>query len=138
MSDTGWMSSDKQQQTMKPATAAKKLGIYLPATPKSFQSGDITRTELTSLLAEPPAWLADLRRNGPHPRDVVAGKLGVSISGLARGGITDPLTSAEITALLEAPPAWLVQERKTQADVRAEKQRVKARNAERAARQATN
>ncbi|MDQ1584303.1 MAG: hypothetical protein QOF36_2357 [Microbacteriaceae bacterium] len=119
---------------MKPATAAKKLGIYLPASPESFQDGDITRTELASLLDEPPAWLVDLRRNGPHPRDVVAGKLGISISGLARGGITDPLTSSEITALLEAPPAWLVQERKTQADVRAEKQRVKARNAERASR----
>jgi hypothetical protein len=129
------MSSEKQQQTMKPATAAKKLGIYLPAAPESFQDGDITRAELTALLNEPPAWLVDLRKNGPHPRDVVAGKLGVSISGLARAGITDPLTSGEISALLAAPPAWLVQERKTQADVRAEKQRVKARNAERAGNQ---
>jgi hypothetical protein len=131
------MSADKKPQTMKPATAAKKLGIYLPAAPEGFGDRDITRTELNALLAEPPAWLAELRREGPHPREVVANKLGISVSGLARGGITEALTTTEIKDLLAAPPEWLVKERATQAEVRAENARVKARNAERAARSAT-
>ncbi len=128
--------SAKATQTMKPATAAKKLGIYLPAAPTEFADHDITRTELNALLADPPPWLAELRREGPHPREIVAGKLGVSVSGLARGGIGDPLTTAQIKVLLADPPAWLVKERATHAEVRAENARVKARNAERAARSA--
>lgn len=114
---------------MKPATAAQKLGVYLPATPEEFQSSTHTRSELDALNANPPEWLAELRKNGPHPRPVVAGKLGVSIAGLARGEVTDALTSAEILALLQAPPKWLVQERATQAEVRDEKQRIKERDA---------
>jgi hypothetical protein len=110
---------------MKPATAAKKLGIYLPATPQEFQDNDISRGNFNELQENPPEWLAELRRNGPHPRPVVAHKLGVSISGLARGGITDPLTTAEITALLQAPPEWLVAERSTMARVRADEKRAK-------------
>jgi Family of unknown function (DUF5997) len=128
------MSSTPSEQAMKPSTAAKKLGIYLPAAPADFQSRDITRSEFNALLSDPPAWLSELRANGPHPRDVIAGKLGVSTSGLARAGIDSPLTTDEIKNLLAAPPEWLVKERKTQADVRAEKQRIKQRNAERAAR----
>ena len=42
--------------------------------------------ELAALQAEPPQWLKDLRKNGPHPKNLVAAKLGVSIAGLARGG----------------------------------------------------
>ena len=120
-------------QTMKAATAAKKLGILLSAAPEEFRDRDISRTELDELNANPPAWLVDLRADGPHPRDVVARKLGVSNSGLARGGVTEPLTTAEIKALAAAPRAWLVAERATQAQVRAENARVKQRNAERAA-----
>jgi hypothetical protein len=119
---------------MKPETAAKKLGILLEATPDEFRSSTLTRDELAALEADPPEWLATLRREGPHPRGVVAAKLGVSNSGLARSGITDPLTTAEIKALLEAPPAWLVEERARQAGVRAEKRRIAERDAERAAR----
>ncbi len=70
-------------QTMKAATAAKKLGILLSAAPEEFRDRDISRTELDELNANPPAWLVDLRADGPHPRDVVARKLGVSNSGLA-------------------------------------------------------
>lgn len=114
---------------MKPATAAQKLGVYLPATPAEFQQGSVTRTQLNEWLETPPEWLVELRKNGPHPRNIVAGKLGVSNTGLARGGITDALTTAEITALLQNPPSWLVQERATQAAVRDEKARVKARAA---------
>lgn len=110
---------------MKPATAAKKLGIYLPAAPQDFQDSDISRENFNALQENPPEWLAELRRTGPHPRPVVAQKLGVSISGLARGGITEPLTTAEITALLQSPPDWLVAERSTMARVRAEEKRVK-------------
>ncbi|WP_158863287.1 DUF5997 family protein [Leifsonia sp. AG29] len=121
-------------QTMKAATAAKKLGVYLPATPPEFREREISRTELDELLAEPPAWLQALRAEGPHPRDVVARKLGVSNSGLARGGVTEALTTSEIKALLADPPAWLVSERATQAAVRAENARVKQRDAERARR----
>ncbi|MET1154565.1 DUF5997 family protein [Arthrobacter sp.] len=117
--------SAKTSQSMKPATAAKKLGIYLPAAPQEFQDSLISREEFNKLQSDPPQWLADLRRNGPHPRPEVARKLNVSISGLARGGITEALTTAEITALLQDPPQWLVAERASFAAVRAEEQRVK-------------
>ena len=128
------MSKERTPQLMKPATAAQKLGVYLPATPTEFQENPISRGELDALLADPPAWLVELRANGPHPRSVIAGKLGVSNAGLARGGATEALTTAEIQALLQAPPQWLVQERATQAEVRAEKIRVKERDAERRSR----
>jgi Family of unknown function (DUF5997) len=110
---------------MKPATAAKKLGIYLPATPKEFQESAISRADFAELQANPPEWLSELRRKGPHPRPVVAQKLNISIGGLARAGITDPLTTAEITELLQAPPQWLVVERATHAAVRSEAKRIK-------------
>jgi hypothetical protein len=119
---------------MKPETAAKKLGILLEAAPEEFREGVVTRDELNQLLADPPEWLQVLRREGPHPRNVVAAKLGISNSGLARGGIDEPLTTSEIKALLVAPPKWLVHERATQAAVRAEKRRVADRDAERAGR----
>lgn len=110
---------------MKPATAAKKLGVLLSATPEEFQQGVVTRSEYDALQVEPPQWLEELRREGPHPRQVVAAKLGVSTSGLARSGETEPMTSAEIKALLESPPEWLVVERSRQAAVRAEKAEAK-------------
>ena len=69
------MTSHKTPQTMKPATAAKKLGVYLEATPAEFQEGVVSRDELNALQADPPEWLRDLRRNGPHPRPVIAAKL---------------------------------------------------------------
>ncbi|HEX6364507.1 MAG TPA: DUF5997 family protein [Agromyces sp.] len=119
---------------MKPETAAKKLGILLDAAPEEFRDGVVTRDELSALQSDPPEWLQVLRREGPHPRSVVAAKLGISNSGLTRGGVTDPLTTTEIKALLAAPPQWLVQERATQAAVRAEKVRIAERDAERAAR----
>ncbi|WP_369167147.1 DUF5997 family protein [Streptomyces sp. R28] len=127
------MTSHQSTQTMKPATAAKKLGVYLEATPAEFQEGVVTRAELNALQAEPPQWLLDLRRDGPHPRPVVAAKLGVSIAGLARGGVTEPLTTEQIEALKQEQPEWLQKERATQADVRKEAARLKERNAERAA-----
>lgn len=129
------MTSHQNTQTMKPATAAKKLGVYLEATPAEFQEGVVTRAELNALQAEPPEWLRELRRTGPHPRPVVAAKLGVSIAGLARGGVTEPLTTEQIEALKQEQPEWLVKERATQAEVRKETARVKKRNEERAARQ---
>jgi Family of unknown function (DUF5997) len=113
------------EQTLKPATAAKKLGVHLPATPPEFQERPLTRSEFQQLQDSPPEWLAELRRTGPHPRPVVAARLGVSISGLTRGGITEPLTTEQIKALLEQMPEWLVTERATQAAVRAENARVK-------------
>ncbi|MEZ2390920.1 DUF5997 family protein [bacterium RCC_150] len=125
--------SPANSQSMKPATAAKKLGIYLPATPQEFQDSEITRAEFAELQANAPEWLAELRRTGPHPRPVVAQKLNISISGLARGGITEPLTTAEITELLAAPPQWLVVERATHAAVRTEAKRVKEEAAKKAA-----
>jgi hypothetical protein len=124
------MSSHQNTQTMKPATAAKKLGVYLPATPAEFRDGLVTRGELNALQSDPPQWLRDLRRDGPHPRPVVAAKLGVSISGLARGGVTEALTTAQIDALKQDDPEWLQQERATQADVRKEAARLKAKRAE--------
>ncbi|MER7571544.1 DUF5997 family protein [Streptomyces sp. NPDC126514] len=125
------MTSHQTTQTMKPATAAKKLGVYLEATPAEFQEGVVSRAELNALQAEPPQWLRDLRANGPHPRPVVAAKLGVSIAGLARGGVTEPLTTEEIEALKQEQPEWLQKERATQAEVRKEAARLKQRDAER-------
>ncbi|WP_189034961.1 DUF5997 family protein [Streptomyces daqingensis] len=122
------MTSRQNSQTMKPATAAKKLGVYLEATPPEFQEGVVSRSELNALQAEPPEWLVTLRRNGPHPRQVVAAKLGVSTSGLARGGVTDPLTTEQIEALKKEPPEWLTRERATQAEVRKEAARIKEKN----------
>ncbi|MFI8910477.1 DUF5997 family protein [Streptomyces sp. NPDC053513] len=129
------MTSHQNTQTMKPATAAKKLGVYLEATPAEFQEGVVSRTELNELQANPPAWLQELRKNGPHPRPVVAARLGVSIAGLARGGITEPLTTEQIQALREESPEWLQKEQATQAEVRKEAVRIKERNEERARRQ---
>ncbi|MDQ0989304.1 DUF5997 family protein [Streptomyces sp. V3I7] len=129
------MKSHQSAQTMKPATAAKKLGVYLPATPAEFQEGVVTRAELGELQADPPQWLRELRANGPHPRPVVAEKLGVSISGLARGGVTDALTTEQIEALKQEQPEWLQQERATQADVRKEGARLKKAQREKDAEQ---
>ncbi len=122
------MTSHKTAQTMKPATAAKKLGVYLEATPAEFREGVVTRDELNALQTDPPEWLRELRRTGPHPRPVVAAKLGVSIGGLTRGGITEPLTTEQIDALKAESPDWLVRERATQAEVRKEAVRVKEQN----------
>lgn len=119
------MTSHKTSQTMKPATAAKKLGVYLEATPAEFQEGVVSRDELNALQADPPEWLRELRRNGPHPRPVVAAKLGISIGGLARGGIADALTTEQIDALKGDCPDWLQAERATQAEVRKEALRIR-------------
>ncbi|MBT2509374.1 MULTISPECIES: DUF5997 family protein [Streptomyces] len=125
------MTSHQTTQTMKPATAAKKLGVYLEATPAEFQEGVVSRTELNALQSDPPEWLQELRRNGPHPRPVVAAKLGISIAGLARGGVTEPLTTEQIDALKTDNPEWLQKERATQAEVRKEAVRIKEQKAER-------
>ncbi|MEU6184910.1 DUF5997 family protein [Nocardia sp. NPDC047038] len=130
------MSPDKKPQMMKPLTAANKLGIYLPAAPEEFRNSPISRTQLDALRADPPEWLAELRRTGPFPRDVVARKLGVSNTGLTRAGVSDHLTVDEIDALLADPPEWLVRERENYAAVRAENERIKTKEAERRA--ATN
>lgn len=116
---------------MKPDTAAKKLGIYLPAAPAAFQENAISREDFKALQENPPQWLEELRRTGPHPRPVVAQKLNVSIGGLTRAGITEALTTAEITALLQAPPAWLVTERSVHAKAREEAKLAKERDSTR-------
>lgn len=110
-------------QTMKPVTAAAKLGIYLPAAPEEFRTSPITRDQLDALRADPPQWLVDLRRTGPFPREVVARKLGVSRSGLARSGLTEALDADQIGGLIDNPPDWLVREREIHREVNAEKAR---------------
>jgi len=117
---------------MKPATAAKKLDVYLPATPAEFQENPITRDQLAALQADPPQWLADLRKNGPHPKNLVAARLGISISGLARGGLTEALTTEQIDALRQENPDWLVAEQENYQNVVAEQQRLKALQAKNA------
>lgn len=116
-------------QTMKPETAAKKLEVLLAATPAEFRGRDISREELVELQASPPEWLVTLRREGPHPRSVVASRLGVSNSGLARAGVTEPLTTAQIGAILDESPRWLEVERDRQKAVRAEAARLKRERA---------
>ncbi len=115
---------------MKPATAAKKLDVYLPATPAEFRERPITRAELAELQADPPEWLRTLRAEGPHPKNLVAAKLGISNSGLVRGGITEALTTAEIDELLAEMPDWLAAERATQQEVRREERRIKSMHAD--------
>ena len=114
---------------MKPATAAKKLGILLIAAPASFQTALVTRSTFLDMQSTPPEWLSALRREGPHPREVIARKLGVSISGLARAGLTESLTTAQLKDLLQAMPDWLVAERARQAEVREENARIKSERA---------
>jgi hypothetical protein len=121
----------RKPQTMKPATAAAKLGVYLPATPQDFQEGVVTREELNQLQRTPPPWLVELRRNGPHPRSEVAARLRVSTSGLARHGLTEPLTTEQIDEIIANPPAWLSLERASLAEVRREERRIKERDAQR-------
>ncbi len=104
-----------KEQLLSPATAAKKLGIFLPATPEEFQATPISRTALQAMLDAPPEWLVTLRREGPHPRSEVSRRLGVSNSALARGGVSDKMTTAEIRALLDEMPEWLVDEREKHA-----------------------
>jgi len=125
------MSLKPSPQAMKSATAAKKLGIYLPAAPAEFQESALSREEFKVLQETPPEWLADLRRNGPHPRAVIAQKLNISIGGLNRSDVTEALTTAQITELLQAPPAWLVEERAVHAKARAEAKLAKEREAAR-------
>ena len=117
-------------QSMKPATAAKKLDVYLPATPAEFQQNAITREELAALAADPPQWLKDLCKNGPHPKNLVAAKLGVSIAGLARGGVVDALTTEQINQIIEDNPEWLAAERESYQEVLREERRLKSLRAE--------
>jgi len=122
--------SRQNAQSMKPATAAKKLDVYLPATPAEFQGNAITRAELAALQEDPPQWLKDLRKNGPHPKNLAAAKLGISIAGLARAGVGDALTTEQIDQLLEENPDWLVAERESYQLVLREQRRVKSLRAE--------
>lgn len=103
---------------MKPATAAKKLGIYLPACPEDFQNNALTHAQFRELQQNPPQWLQDLRRQGPHPRAVVAQKLGISITALKRNDADKPFTTAEIQELLTAKPEWLAAAREAHAGQR--------------------
>ena len=105
----------KKQQLLSPATAAKKLGLYLPATPDKFRAEPISRTDLQALNDSPPEWLTTVRREGPHPRDEVSRRLGVSNSALSRAGVSDSMTTDEIRALLADRPEWLVAEREKHA-----------------------
>ncbi len=123
------MPTPYQDQPFKPSNAAKRLGVYLPATPPEFREHPTTRHDLEELERNPPQWLVDLRRNGPHPRPIVAGRLGISVSGLLRGGITEPLTTADIDDLRADPPAWLIRERETHRRVLEEEDRLAAERA---------
>ena len=110
---------------MKPSTAAQKLDVYLPATPREFQDGMVSREELNALQQNPPEWLVDLRRNGPHPRSVISARLRVSNSALTRAGITDPLTTEQIAALIANPPYWVLRAREQLVEARREERRLK-------------
>lgn len=113
------------EQTMKPETAAKKLGVLLAATPDEFRAAPVTRSRLQALQDDPPEWLSVLHRAGPHPRPVVAARLGVSIAGLRRAEVDGPMTTERIQQLLREKPEWLVRERATHAAVMSENARVK-------------
>jgi len=132
----GWMSADrmagvstseKSGPPMKPMTAAKKLGIYLPAAPQSFQDTPLSHDEFVALQNNPPEWLEELRREGPHPRPEVARKLGITITALKNNGVDKPLTTADIKALLENQPDWLRQARRQLAEERERQQKAAER-----------
>lgn len=101
------MLREPSATAMKPETAAKKLGLYLPATPEEFQRTALTHDEFVALQSNPPEWLAELRREGPHPRPEVARRLGITIAALKRNDMDKPLTTAEIKELLADQPEWL-------------------------------
>lgn len=105
---------------MRAQTAAKKLGIYLPAAPNEFQESAISHEELRELQHNPPEWLNELRRTGPHPRPIVAQKLGISVNALKKNDMDKPLTTAEIKQLLEDQPRWLGDARRQHAEERQE------------------
>lgn len=105
---------------MKPLTAAKKLGIYLPATPEEFQQSDLSHEQFVELQQNPPEWLADLRRTGPHPRPEVARRLGITITALKSNDMDTPLTTEDIKALLADQPDWLRAARTSMAEQRTE------------------
>jgi len=109
--DTRQQPKPPKPQFLSAQTAAKKLGIYLPAAPEEFRTAQISRDEFDALQTSPPEWLTTLRREGPHPRSEVARRLGITNSGLVRAGIEDALTTEQIRALVDSPPDWLVAER---------------------------
>ena len=74
--------------------------------------------------------LKDLRKNGPHPKNLVAAKLGVSIAGLARNGIEDALTTEQVDQLIGEKPEWLAAERESYQTVLHEQRRLKALRAD--------
>lgn len=84
----------------------------------------MSRDELDELQANPPEWLRDLRRNGPHPKQLIAQKLGISTSGLVRAGLTEALTTEQINAIKAENPDWLVRERATYQEFKAEEARL--------------
>ncbi|WP_235591292.1 MULTISPECIES: DUF5997 family protein [Corynebacterium] len=112
------MNKQPSGTAMRAQTAAKKLGIYLPATPEEFQNSAVSHTELRELQDNPPQWLVDLRLNGPHPRPVVAQKLGISVTSLKKNEFDRPMTTPEIKELLVEMPEWLAAARKAHAENR--------------------
>lgn len=92
---------------LKPQTAAKKLNIYLPATPQEFQESGLSHADFVELQKNPPEWLQTLRREGPHPRPEVARKLGITITALKANDMDKPLTTSDIQELLADQPEWL-------------------------------
>ena len=113
---------------MKPATAARKLGVHLDATPEEFRAGVVSRDELDALQADPPSGCASCdataRIRARSSRTWF--DLGVSISGLARAEIVEPLTTAQIVALKEEQPEWLRRERGTRAEAARAEARLRA------------
>lgn len=112
------MNKQPSGTAMRAQTAAKKLGIYLPATPEEFQNSAVSHAELRELQDNPPQWLIDLRLNGPHPRPVVAQKLGISVTSLKKNELDRPMTTPEIKELLVEMPEWLAAARKAHAENR--------------------
>lgn len=112
------MNKQPSGTAMRAQTAAKKLGIFLPATPEAFQNNAVSHAELRELQENPPEWLVKLRLEGPHPRPVVAQKLGISVTALKKNDVDRPMTTAEIKELLAEMPEWLEAARKAHAENR--------------------
>ena len=81
-------------------TTATGVAIDAGADASGFPAGLWARYSLAALQAEPPQWLQDLRKNGPHPKNLVAARLGgarlIDNVGVTVGGV----------AALEEEIAW--------------------------------
>ena len=121
------MSKPKKSQVMKPATAALKLDVYLPATPQEFQEGWCPARSSTNCSAIRRSGSSTCAATVPIPATSSRPGCGCRTAGSPVAASPTPLTTAQIAALVADPPEWLIRERETHAETRREQQRLRER-----------